>query len=390
MGRDECEMHNLSGAKIAYVSTYYPQRCGIAAYTSFLVEGVRKVSPKTHVRIIAEKEALAVKEEFFEVVPCWSREENYVKQILTHLDNVDILHIQHEYSIYKFDDRLPALLRNVPQGIKKILTIHCVRPAQVSERWKIDEEYIGKIAKLSDHVIVHLESQKEILLRLGLTPERVSVIPHGTKIIDVDREASRRRLGLPLNGNILLMFGFVKPHKCLHVAAEALNIVRKECKDTYLFIAGGLAPTASEEHRRYANSLRKKIEELDLEDNVIFPNKYYPDEDVPYIFSACDIVLFPYYEEDRSSSGSLHLAIGAGKPIIASRIPKFEELRHISDELLVLPYNSEAIAKLALRIFKEPNFRNYIIKRTEAYRKFTSWENTARKHLELYIGLVET
>jgi len=383
-------MRNLSEAKIAYVSTYYPQRCGIAAYTSFLVEGIQKVSPKTHVRIIAEKEALALKEEFFEVVPCWSREENYVEQILTHLENVDILHIQHEYSIYKFDDRLPTLLQKAPQRIRKVLTIHCVRPAQVSERWKIDEEYAGKIAKLADHIIVHLESQKEILLRLGLTPERISVIPHGTKIIEVDREASRRRLGLPLDGKILLMFGFVKPHKCLHVAVDALNIIRKEYENTYLFIAGGLAPTASEKHRRYADSLRKKIEELDLEENVIFPNKYYPDEDVPYIFSACDIVLFPYYEEDRSSSGSLHLAIGAGKPVIASRIPKFEELKHISDELLVLPYNSEVIAKLALRIFKEPNFRDHIIGRTEAYRKLTSWENTARKHLELYSRLIKT
>ena len=91
-------MQDLSEAKIAYISTYYPQRCGIAAYTSFLVEGIRKVSPKTHVRIIAEKEALAVKEEFFEVVPCWSREENYVEQILTHLDDVDILHIPVSYT----------------------------------------------------------------------------------------------------------------------------------------------------------------------------------------------------------------------------------------------------------------------------------------------------
>ena len=103
-------------------------RCGIAAYTSFLVEGIRKVSPKTHVRIIAEREALAVKEEFFEVVPCWSREENYVKQILTHLDDVDILHIQHEYSIYKFDDRLPTLLQKTPQRIRTVSYTHLTLP----------------------------------------------------------------------------------------------------------------------------------------------------------------------------------------------------------------------------------------------------------------------
>ena len=382
-------MQNSSELKIAYISTYYPQRCGIAAYTSFLVDGLRKVSPKIRVRVIAEKEALSIKEEFFEVIPCWSREQDYVEQILPHLDDVDVLHIQHEYSIYKFDDRLPTLLQKIPRGTRKVVTIHCVRPAQVCERWKVDEEYAGKIAKLADHVIVHLESQKEILLRLGLPSEKISVIPHGTKIFEVDREASRRRLGLPLEGNVLLMFGFVKPHKCLHIAIEALSMIQREIENTYLFIAGGLAPTAPEEHRRYADSLKKKIEELNLEENVIFPNKYYPDEDVPYIFNACDIVLFPYYEEDRSSSGSLHLAIGAGKPVIASRIPKFEELKNISDELLVLPYNSEVIAKLVLRIIREPNFRNHIIRRTEAYRRLTSWENTAKKHLELYIRLLK-
>lgn len=384
-------MLDLSEAKIAYVSTYFPQKCGIAAYTSFLVEEMRKISPKIHVRVIAEKEALPVRRKFFEVIPCWSRNEDYVEQILAHSNDVDILHVQHEYSIYKFDDRLPTLLESLPRKVKKVITIHCVRPAQVSERWDIDENYAGRIAKLADHVIVHLESQREILLRLGLSSGRISVIPHGTRIIRVNRRVSRRKLGLPQNGKIILMFGFVKPHKCLHVAIEALHKVLKKLNDkVYLFIAGGLAPTAPKEHKDYAHLLRRKIRELKLEGNVIFANKYFPDEDVPYVFGSCDIVLFPYYEEDRSASGSLHLAIGAKKPVIASRIPKFEELKNISDELLVLPYNSETIANLILKIFNDPSFRNYILKRTEAYRKLTSWKNTARRHLELYKRLIET
>jgi len=377
-------MCGLPGVRVAYVSTYFPQRCGIAAYTGFLAEGIRRVSPKTHIRVIAERGASAVKGEFFEVVPCWSREEAYVDQILPHLDGVDILHIQHEYSIYRFDDRLPLLLRKVPRKIRKVVTIHCVRPAQVSERWRVDEEYAGRIARLADHVIVHLDSQREILLRLRIPETKISVIPHGTRIVEVDPKASRRRLHLPEDGRMLLMFGFIKPHKCAHVAIEALNMIREKHESVYLLIAGGLAPTAPRAHRQYASSLRERVRALGLEGNVIFTNRYCPDEDVPYIFGACDIALFPYYEEDRSSSGSLHLAIGAGKPIIASRIPKFEELKNISDELLVLPYNSEAIAKLALRIFGDPDFRDYIIMRTEAYRRRTSWENVARMHLKLY------
>jgi glycosyltransferase involved in cell wall biosynthesis len=105
-----------------------------------------------------------------------------------------------------------------------------------------------------------------------------------------------------------------------------------------------------------------------------------------WVFRASDIVLFPYYEEDRSASGSFHLALGANKPIIASRIPKFEELKKICDELLVLPYNSSGIARTAIYIFEDPDFREYILERADEYRKLTSWEAVARQHLELYRG----
>jgi len=374
--------------RLAYLSTYTPQRCGIATYTSYLVEGIREVAPEVKIRVIAEKDASPVKQKTFEVIPCWSRNENYVEQILPYLDDLDIVHIQHEYSIYKFDDRLPSLIEKLPSETKKVLTIHCVRPSQVSDRGSVDEDYTKKIAELADHVVVHLESQKAILTRLGIPSKKVSVIPHGTELSNEDPEFSRKRLGLPLKGKILLTFGFVKPHKCLHIALEALHEILKEESDVYLFVAGGLPPRASKEQKEYVRLVNEKIKELNLEKRVIFPNMFFPDEDVPYIFRACDLVLFPYYEEDRSASGSLHLATGAGKPIIASRIPKFEELANISDELLVLPYNSTSIAKLALRLFREPNFRRYVLKRTEEYRQLTSWRNIARRHLELYKKMV--
>ena len=382
------KMQNAPKMRLAYVSTYLPQRCGIAAYTSYLVDGIREAAPEVKIRIIAEKGASPLKQEALEVVPCWSRDENYVEQILTQIDNVDIMHVQHEYSIYRFDDRLPSLLTKLPPDIKKVVTIHCIRPSQVSERGTVDENYARRIAEPADRVIVHLESQKAILTRLGVPPGKMSVIPHGTKLSGENLELSRKRLGLPLQGRIILMFGFVKPHKCLHIALEALHEILKELEDVYLFVAGGLAPGASKENVDYVRLVNEKIRELNLEKRVIFPNKFFPDEDVPYIFRACDIVLFPYYEEDRSASGSLHLAIGAGKPIIATRIPKFEELRNISDELLVLPYNAIGIARLALRLFREHEFKRYVLQRTEEYGRITSWRNIAKKHLELYNKLL--
>jgi len=96
--------------KITYVSTYLPKRCGIATYTDYLIRGIRKVEPTSELRIIAEQGAAPIKQDKFEVIPCWDRNEDYVKPIISHAKGADVIHIQHEYSIYKRDNRLPSVL----------------------------------------------------------------------------------------------------------------------------------------------------------------------------------------------------------------------------------------------------------------------------------------
>jgi len=370
--------------KIAYVSTYLPKQCGIATYTDYLIHGIRKVDPTLEIKVVAEEGASLIKREKFEVVPCWDRNEDYVDPIIRHTKGTDVVHIQHEYSIYKFDDRLPNLLKELNGTAKKVITVHCVRPSQFSERGVLDENFVKRIAGFADQVIVHIPSQASILTRLEIPSEKIHVIPHGTELNDENKKDSRKMLKLPEDGRIILMFGFIKRHKCLHILLEALEEIRRKVEHVYLFVAGGLAPNAKKEDKDYVEDINKKIEELGLQRNVIFPNRFFSNSDVPYLFGACDVVLFPYYEEDRSASGSLHLAIGAKRPVIASRIPKFEELRNICDELLVLPYNSPGIARIAIRLFEDPEFGEYVLERTDEYRKLTSWEAVASQHLELY------
>ena len=370
--------------KIGYISTYLPQRCGIATYLDYFLTAFRRIYPDVKITIFAEDGAEKISEKNFSVLPCWNREKNYPNQILPLLDDIDILHIQHEYSIYKFDDRLPSLLQKIPASIKKIITIHCVRPAQFCERGPVDEEYAARIAKLADKVIVHLPSQLAILKRLGVPENKIFIIPHGTYLTNADKIESRRRLKLPEKGRILTMFGFLKSHKHYEVAINALLSVIKNMPDVYLFIAGAPSPTAKPKDIEYAAKIEEMIKNINTPSSVIYPRKFFPNEDVPYIFGASDIVLFPYYEEDRSASGSFHLAMGAGKPVIASRIPKFEELKNISDELLVLPFNAEGIANLSKRIFQDKAFSEYIHTKTQEYAKETSWESISKKTMEVY------
>lgn len=340
------------------------------------------------IKVVAEEGAASVKQERFEVVPCWDRNTNFVEPILSNTTDVDIVHIQHEYGIYSFDDRLPVLLERLNETAKRtIVTIHCVRPSQFSASGDVDEKFAQRIAELADDVIVHLESQKAILERLRIPSAKIHIIHHGTAVSNADKKVSRLRLNLPEEGKIITVFGFVNPFKDLDVSLEVFKEIREEVEDVYLFIAGGLPPDATRKAKDYVELIRKRIEELDLMDMVIFPNVFFANEEIPYIFGASDIALFTHYHEDRSVSGSIHLAIGAKKPVIAYRIPKFEVVKNICDELLILPDNASGIAKTAIRIFKDKEFERYVLDRTDGYRNATSWPVTVHKHLKLYSGV---
>lgn len=107
------------------------------------------------------------------------------------------------------------------------------------------ENCVKKIAALADEVIVHLESQKAILERLGIPSEKIHIIPHGTELSNETKKNLRLRLNLPEEGKIMTVFGFINPFKDLDVSLEVLKEVKEEVEDVYLFIAGGLPPGAS-------------------------------------------------------------------------------------------------------------------------------------------------
>lgn len=372
--------------KIAFVSPYYPSKCGIATYTDYLIRSIKKQDADIEIKVVAEHGASSIKTDKFEVIPCWNRDEDYVKPIISNSKDADIIHIQHEYGIYNFDDRLPLVLSGLKTN-RKVLTIHCVRPAQISEKGAMDEDFAARISRIADKIIVHLDSQKSILERLGISSKRICVIPHGTEVSNESKRFSREKLGLPSDTKMLLLFGFIAEHKCQHIVLEALVDILEKINDVYLLMAGCVSPRAAQKHIAYSVFLQKRILELGIQKNVITQNRFIPSEDVPYLLGASDIALFPYCENDRSASGSIHVALGAGKPVIASRIPKFEELRYVSDELLVLPNNPSEITNLTIRLFEDLNFKNYISKRIEEFRQSTSWQTTAMKHLELYNNL---
>ena len=109
-----------------------------------------------------------------------------------------------------------------------------------------------------------------------------------------------------------------------------------------------------------------------------------PDEDVTTLLAGADVACFVYDEDTRSSSGALHRAVGCGVPVVASRIPKFDEVGEIADELLVNPRSPAEVARLLVRILSDGDFRAYAHARSDRFAAATSWDRVARDHLSLY------
>ncbi len=373
--------------KVAYLATGLPQRCGIATYTNYLIQGLLKADPQVEVILLAEKGTQPVTSPRYRCLPCFSRDEEYPSQVLGELRETapDVLHIQHEFGIFGFDRRFIELLKGV--RVKKVITLHSIYTRETIFK-KLDfdiEEYIAKIVELADTTLVHQNYMLEILHRLGAREERVKVIPHGTQITEgIDQKEVRREFGLPEEGKLILSFGFIGRVKNVISIIEALPLVLNEVKDVYLFDTG--LPKIKDDYD-YEAECQRRAEELGVEDHVYFKDEFVPEEDVPYTFAASDVVVFTNdNERSRAVSGGLHLALGAGKPVVASRVPRFDEeiLLNISEEILILPHDVERLAKIIIRLFTDDDFRDYAIGRVRDFARRTSWENIAGEHLILY------
>lgn len=378
---------------ISYISSYPPTRCGIGTYTNYLSRALSRINKEVRISIIAEKGAKEIKEKLFETAPCFDRKEDYVQKIneaVTRFSS-DVVHIQHEFAIFNPDKQFLNLLEELKKKTKIVLTLHTVHTNKTND-WDIEdisiEEYNLRISQLVDAIIVHQVSMKEELARQNVNEKLIHVIPHGTEILkQVNKTEAMKKLGLPENGRIILSFGFFGKYKNKEVIVKALPEVLEKVPNAFVFFSGYIREWVQEDFET-RKLYEEKAKELGVRDHVIFAKRYIPDGELYLVFNSSDAVVFPYLQKWYSGSGSLHLAMGSFKPIVVSKIPKFDEVpKEISKRLVFNPNDSSKLAKILVRLIVDNNFRESIIKRVKSYALNTSWDIVATTHMQVYESL---
>jgi phosphatidylinositol alpha-mannosyltransferase len=222
-------------------------------------------------------------------------------------------------------------------------------------------------------------------------------MPHGvdTSRFRPDADTGEAEARYELHGvRVVLFFGFLRPRKGIENLLRAWVRVASASPDALLVIAGG-SPTHArrygfaQKEADYPARLQAMASNLGIRDRVRFTG-YVPDALVPGLLASAEMAVFPY-EGSPSQSGPLHKVLSAGKPIIATEVPGFQEVVTESREALLVPPNdADSLARAMQELLTDSGTAREMGRRArEKAERFLDWSVVVRDTLAMYNGLLE-
>lgn len=379
-------------ARIAFISSYPPRRCGIATYTKDLATGINNLNPDRLAEIIALDDPLSESLEYpWEVSHRIHQNEwgDYEK-VLDYLNNstIDMVSIQHEYGIYGGEHG--AFLVDFVKQLKKpfIVTLHTILTTPGAPHKAIIQELCSRAAA----VVVMLPSAVDILRDIyGVAPEKVVAIHHGAPDFPFEPDVTEVKKELGLAGRVVMSsVNLISASKCLEYAIEALPAVVKQCPEFLYLIVGQTHPVVlKNEGEVYREKLQKLARDLGVEDNVRFINEYVTLEQLVDYVRASDFYITPYEGLEQISSGSLAYAIAAGKLCISTPYRYATEMLAGGRGYLVEPQNTQAISDALLHALNNPYDAERMRRKCYAQGRRMTWARVGFRHVRLIDHLID-
>lgn len=243
----------------------------------------------------------------------------------------------------------------------------------------INRKCLQYLSKKAIPIVHSITLKAELVRKVKISEHLISIIPWGNDCnCPVENtNALRSKLGFAENKKILLFCGTIRSDKGVDILLESLKYLNK--KEIILVIAGKVDDT-------YDFNLSKKITEIGWDNNIVLHLNYIPDDLLNMFFHVADCVILPYRKSFLGDSGILTTAIGHLCPVIASDIGEIG--RKVKDYRIGLLFEPNDPLHLSDKIRTFLNLSKYEINTLKDnmlnFNKIFSWENVAKKHLDLY------
>jgi glycosyltransferase involved in cell wall biosynthesis len=371
--------------RIAFIGNYLPRQCGIATFTTDLCTAVATefggdrlfaipVNDPESSYQYPERVRIEITQE---EVASYERAAEFLN-----FNGNDLACLQHEYGIFGgiAGRHILVLLRKLKMPL--VTTLHTVlREPDANQRAVLDE-----IGSLSDRLIVMSEHAACLLQEVyDIPPGKIDLIPHGVPDLPfMDPNYFKDIFGTQ-GKSVLLTFGLLSPNKGIENVIRALPAILEANPNLVYIVSGATHPhIRRRDGERYRESLQALAVECGVSRNVIFNNRFVSNEEMIEHVGAADIYITPYRQEAQVVSGTLAIALGAGKAIVSTPYWHAKELLADGRGVIVPFDNPAAIAAAATRLLGNDAERHAMRKRAYLYSRGTTWPKTARAYMESF------
>ena len=373
-------------AEILVITSYPPRECGIATYSQDLIKALNnKFSNSVSIKVCALKTGNKNYEypEEVKYILDTSQVNSYLNlaQTINNDEHIQLVLVQHEFGLYKEQEM--AFLQLLYELSKPIvLVFHTVLP-KPDQHLKTE---VKNITAACRNVIVMTNTSANILMfDYGISKYKISVIPHGTHLVEHLNEQLLKEKYKLKGRKVLTTFGLLSSGKSLETTIEALPAIVSNSPEVIFLIIGKTHPeVVKSEGEIYRNSLVQRVKELNLQDHVRFVNKYLALPELLEYLQLTDIYLFTSNDPNQAVSGTFVYAMSCGCPIISTPIPHAVELLSKDTGMIFDFNNSKQLADDVNVLLNNVPLRKSIITKTIERIVSTAWENSAVSHAVLF------
>ena len=355
--------------KIGIISTYNIP-CGIAEHTKYFAEHLQ--SPRV---ILAENHPTPVYPDDSCVTRCWTRDFNDYKPLLDNIvrQGVNIVDIQFEFSFYHNTDNLLRFLTLLKaRSVKTIITFHTVVNFMANCINTLGDTCDGIIA--TSHTMLQPDwIRPSVRRKMRFIPLAVPVLP------DQDRHVLRQKYGVTSN-NVVATFGFLVGHKGIVQVVEQIYEVKKYIPDIKHLIIGC---HEGQPHGTYYNQIVETVNRLELQNNVIFYDRFYPIGELFELLHLSDLIVMNYYVAHQTSSGAAKISLAAHRPVLCSNSMMFDDIPN--DVMQRTPMgDSDEMGRFIRNMLGDPSKRTTMENRGYQFVQSISAVRVAQLHDEYY------
>ena len=378
--RPSCER---AAMRAALVGTYTPRRCGIATFTSDIVEQFARYNPAIGLDLYAldAPDSGLVYGEGVQLIAQDRREDYLLAARRINESGADVLWIQHEYGIFggEAGDLVLDLVDRVAAPL--VLTLHSVLGDPDPDQDRVMRHLVGRASR----IMVMSEHGRAILRdRYGVPHGRIEVIAHGAPDRPFGREDEfKARLGLA-GRTVLMTFGLLSPGKGLERVIEALPDIVRRHPDVVYRIVGATHPNlVASKGEAYREGLGDLARRLGVEQHVVWDNRFLEIDELLDQLEACDIYITPYPGLQQATSGTLSYAVALGKAVVSTPYVHARELLDSGAGVLIDPGSSDAVAEAVGALLDDPARLARVRARAYARGRTTIWPAFAQAGAQL-------